>query len=524
MDASAPSSAGSTRNPKQALRDFELALETAGFGTWTWDVPSGEVRWSPACCRFFGLAPDAAFTLEDWRARLHPEDRSRVEELTRQSLEKRSGLEISYRIVRPDGEVRWLRAAGRANYLPDGSAGRAHGVLQDVTRQREIRNAARSADEAFRLTVEAAELGVWERRLPDGPLEASDAWYRIVGLPRGSVKTFERLLELIHPEDRAAASGAVRQALEAGRDWKIDYRIMLPGGGLRWIHSMGRPYPGKDGRPERLRGIAQDISDRKHAEEELRQRKEQVELLNTQLRRRALDAETAKLTKAALLRNVSHEFRTPLNHILGGTRLLDMDAEGDHQKKWLRIISDAAEDLMKLVDRTLAVASHSGSELKLERIAFSPATVLREVRLMMAPRAEARQLELEDIPRDGIPSVVMGDPVRVAEALMNYVDNAIKFTERGRVTLAARTVHLNGDTMCRFEVTDTGPGIDPEIRGRLFQPFEQGDTTMRRLQGGLGLGLSSTRKLVSLMGGEVGFESEPGEGSTFWFAIPCPSA
>lgn len=524
MDAHPPSSPASTQAPDQALREFELALEMAGFGTWVWDLRSGEVHWSPACYRLSGLSPESPLTIEDWRGRVHPDDRARVEQLTRQALSERTRLEITYRVVRPDGAVRWLRGAGCASYAADGSPVRARGVLQDVTKQRESRDAARATDEAFRLAVEAAQIGVWERRLPDGPLEGSEAWHHVIGHPPGSVRTFEDLLELIDPEDRPGVRATVQQALETGRDWKIDYRIVLPGGGSRWMHSVGRPYRDKDGAPDHVRGVLMDVSDRKRDEVELRQRQQQVELLNIQLQRRALDAETAKLAKEALLRNVSHEFRTPLNHIVGGAQLLSMGAEDDRQKKWLRIISDAAQDLLKLVDRTLSAAARSGDDRKLDKMAFSPATVLREVRLLMLPRAEAKGLELKIGRVEGLPAVLLGDPVRVTEALMNYVDNAIKFTDRGQVTLSARSMRVDGETMCRFEVSDTGPGIDPDIRQKLFKPFEQGDTSMRRLQGGLGLGLSSTRKLIHLMGGEVGFESEVGAGSTFWFAINCPPA
>ena len=378
--------------------------------------------------------------------------------------------------------------------------------------------------EALELTVENAGLGLWERRLSDERLDGSPAWRAMLGVQPGERMTFEKLLSLMPADDSARVAAAIGEAVATRRNWMIDYRVTHPDGNVRWIHSLGRAYYAADGTPERLRGCTQDITARKEAELELAERSRQVALLNLQLERRVLDAETAKRARDAFLRNLSHEFRTPLHQVQGAVQILALGEQDAKQQKWLPVIRAASEQLLRLVDQALSMVELKSQRFILQQFEFSPTAVVEEVRLMMLPRAETKSLSLELGDCAGLPEAMVGDPVRLAEALMNYVDNAIKFTESGTVTLAARRVQQEGQALLRFEVADTGPGVPGHLRDTLFDDFEQGDTTITRLHGGLGMGLPNTRGLVTVMGGEVGMEPSPTGGSIFWLTIPLTAA
>lgn len=256
---------------------------------------------------------------------------------------------------------------------------------------------------------------------------------------------------------------------------------------------------------------------------ELEIRNRQEELLILQLRERSIDAEAGARAKDAFLRNMSHELRTPLNHISCGVDLVLESNLDARQQKWARAIREAADRLSDLVNRILDQVTLEAGTLRMDMKWFSPETVLREVGLMLGSRARAKGLELAVEPDGGLPRKAWGDPVRLSQALFNYVDNAIKFTERGSVTLSGRTLQADDrEARVRFEVRDTGIGIAAEDQAKLFAPFTQNDDSWTRRFGGTGIGLSHTRHIVELMNGEVGVESEPGKGSTFWLTVRLP--
>lgn len=229
-----------------------------------------------------------------------------------------------------------------------------------------------------------------------------------------------------------------------------------------------------------------------------------------------LAAESANLAKSVFLANMSHEIRTPLNAILGLSYLLRGDATAAQADRLYKIDA-AGKHLLSIINDILDISKIEAGKLHLEHSDFTLAAVLDHVRSLLGDAAREKGIDIRIDP-DDVPVWLRGDVMRLRQGVLNYASNALKFTERGHLTLAAKLLEAQGDDLLvRFEVSDTGIGIAPEKLAGLFQSFTQADASITRNYGGTGLGLVITRRLAELMGGEAGAESTPGQGSRFWF-------
>ncbi|MFO1421664.1 MAG: response regulator, partial [Candidatus Competibacteraceae bacterium] len=262
----------------------------------------------------------------------------------------------------------------------------------------------------------------------------------------------------------------------------------------------------------------EDLSNyRNHLEELVARRSSEIVQLNAQLEKRAMEAEAANRAKSTFLANMSHEIRTPLNAILGLTHLLKRERPTPDQAERLGKIDAAARHLLTLLNDILDLSKIEAGKLELEQSDFHLAALLDQVRSLMAEAARAKGLTL-GVECDAVSHWLRGDATRLRQALLNYAGNAVKFTERGTITLRARLLEEGtAGLVVRFEVQDTGIGLTAEQAGRVFEAFEQADASTTRHYGGTGLGLAIARRLARLMGGDAGVESEQGQGSTFWF-------
>ena len=267
-----------------------------------------------------------------------------------------------------------------------------------------------------------------------------------------------------------------------------------------------------DGRHVSSRAVIVDDSERKR-------REQQIQAMQLELARRADEAEAANRAKSAFLANMSHEIRTPMNAILGLTHLLARDATEPLQLTRLDKVGSAARHLLQVINDILDLSKIEAGKMVLEDTEFELDEVLAKAFAMVEGAARTKGLELV-LDTDHTPGHLRGDPTRLSQALVNLLANAVKFTATGWVRLAVEPVQRVDDQVTlRFEVRDTGEGIAPEVLPQLFDAFEQADSSTTRRHGGTGLGLALTRHIARSMGGDVGVESQPGQGSRFWFTV-----
>ena len=304
-------------------------------------------------------------------------------------------------------------------------------------------------------------------------------------------------------------SRLVRRCLESGQEIRGE-GVSLSQASFTWVFC---PVPSH----RLVRGYAVDMTDVTVAHEELRQSAKHLQDSNHQLDQALQEAQDAARVKASFLATVSHELRTPMNGVIGMTDLL-MDTEpSEEQRSYIETIRQCGEALLSLINDILEYGKIEAGKLELECIDFNLRTTVEDVLGQFAERAQTKGLEITGLVHAAVPTSLRGDPGRLRQILTNFVSNAIKFTEQGDVTVQAfLEKDLSNAVVVRFEVTDSGIGIPPEVQARLFQPFTQADSSTSRKYGGTGLGLAISKQLAEQMGGSVGIISQQGHGSTFW--------
>lgn len=510
------------RQTEAALRDSEnrlrIAQEAAGLASWEWDLSSGTLTWSDSLLRIFGLEPGAAgpdFATFTERI-VHPDDRERVLANAQLVVGRQGSVQIQYRIVRPDGAVRWLECTGSSVADADGRARRVLGIVRDVTDRKRTEDALHAANAAL-------EREVAERKRTETLLES------LYSTAPVGLCVVDRQLRYRHLNERLAAINGrpveehigrrKRDVLPPALAGQMEplYRRVFDSGEPLYDHELAAPSPAgpghtrhwllslhplrqPDGAVYAVNTVVQEISERKAAEEALR----------TALG----EARAAIAAKARFFAAASHDLRQPVQTLFLFAHALAERLRDHPATALVATMQQALEGLKVLIDTLLDISRLDSGVLVPEPADFPAVTLMQKLHAQYAPRMAAKGLKFRMV---GCPAWIHSDALLLGRILGNLLDNALKYTDRGGVLIGCR----RRGTSIRIEVWDTGAGIPLEHQVAIFDEFVQLGTGRRNGGAhGLGLGLSIVRRLARLLGHELTLRSRPGHGTVFAITVP----
>ena len=486
---------------ERALREFEervaLAADAAHLGVWELNTTTNELWMSDSARDLFQFDRETRVDYTAFQARVHPGDRESRDAAVQRAIETQGGSEIQYRILLPDGTVRWIGARARCVADERGELTRLLGVSMDLTERKH-------SEQLFQMAAEGSHLGVWDWDETSGQLLWDGAMREIFDIPVEAKMTLELFYSRVYPHDLELLKTVWRGAIESGVPYQLDYRVQRLNGAIRWVHARGRGYYDDKGKPLRMIGVVFDITERKLAEEEARLRRDQVH----------------SLTRVSLLgemtASLAHELNQPLsaivNNATAGMQYMD---KGKLNPERLRdILTDVVADGRRAYEVICNVRSaiKKGSAMR-GRINVND--VVKAVTYMVQPDAAMHLCKLETSLAPELPAIE-ADPTQMQQVLINLVNNAVDAmhdTPPSRRTVHITTNYNGAGTVC-VGVRDYGTGIPDATRERLFEQFF---TTKEE---GLGMGLAIVRSIVESHGGKIAAENVAGGGACFSFHLP----
>lgn len=501
-----------------ALRDrgslLRLAMKSAGMGAWSCNLQTGEEFWSKEVLEIFGISYlDFQPTYERFCQMIHPDDRDRIIQHQRQTLEHNADYNVEFRICRPDDTIRWVNSQGSVVREADGTPIQMTGVAMDITRRKLAEAALQEAEENYRSIFENAADGIFQVTSGGVYLSANPALADILGYdsPNELIQVLSGPLEEMLYVDRRRRSELLQLIDQYGVVTDFELQVYRRDGTIIWISENTRAVRDEAGTLLYYEGIVKNINDRKRAAEELFNAKEAAEIANR--------------AKSQFLANMSHELRTPLNAIIGYGEMLQEDAADLGYEEIvpdLEKIHGAGKHLLGLINDILDISKIEAGKMDLYLEDFNVASLIAEVQATVKPLIEQRgnTLMVQVQPDIG---QMRSDLTKVRQMLFNLLSNAAKFTENGVISLTVTAQVDPGSSPIEtivLTVADTGIGIAPEKLIHLFQPFTQADASTTRKYGGTGLGLAITQRFCQMMQGQIQVQSEVGQGSKFTISLP----
>jgi PAS domain S-box-containing protein len=497
---------------RRARQAESLLSETAGVGLWRYDPRTDEIEWSQA---WRTMLADLGLRIrngKEFADACHPDDLARVRAVMDKAIRFGESGGFDHRCR--DGAGRWtsLRVHVRAERAAEGLH-IVYGISQNITEAAEAITALTGAHRGAEAQTQRLKIALWAAKavVVEIDYDARTLWLspqfaEVIGRSMTYDEAKQAVWPFVHPDDGPMVAAAVRDWLKGAPVEPLEVRIMLPDGGYRWVAIYTDIQKHANGRWRRGVNLLMDIDERKRQE---------LALIEAE---RA--AKSATEAKSQFLANMSHEIRTPMNGVLGVLHLLKSRPLAEADRAMLDEALTCGALLQALIDDVVDFSRLEAGQFELRSEPLDPAALVEGVANLLRPGAEDKGLALS-VRIDALPRRMMGDPVRLRQCLFNLVGNAIKFTPGGSVSVRAFAHGAAGELRMRVEVADTGIGVPQDARAKIFGRFQQADASTTRRFGGSGLGLAITRELVTLMGGEVGYASEVGRGSTFWIEIPA---
>ncbi|GAB0057070.1 Sensor histidine kinase RcsC [Candidatus Magnetaquicoccaceae bacterium FCR-1] len=491
---------------EQALAKSEQTLRraqsVAKVGSWHLDLDDGELVWSEESYRIFGVPAGTPITYELFLSRIPEDDRVDVDGAWQAALQG-APYDIIHRLAL-DGEIKWVREQAEITFDPYGVARMALGTVQDITTQVLIEQARRNSEMRFRSIFEQANAGIAFADAHGNLLHFNDSFQQLLGYPESEL-TGVNFACFTHKDDAQVENGFVQEILNGERDnYRLEKRCLVNGGAIIWVDLVVSAIRDDHGAVKNFVGLLVDVTERKEASRAMEAAR--------------LAAEEATRAKSEFLANMSHEIRTPMNAVIGLSHLALRGDPPPRQRDYLHKIRNAAMSLLGVLNDILDFSKIEAGKLSLEHIPFHLGQVLDGIANVIALRAAEKGIELLFSVPPSLPMELVGDPTRLGQIVLNLVNNAVKFTERGEVMVSVMVLESLEDWLTlSIAIRDTGIGMSEEQMARLFQSFSQADMSMTRRFGGTGLGLAISNRLATLMGGTISVESRLGEGSTFTF-------
>ena len=459
--------------------------------------------------RISGYTEEELYQIGCWLPLVHPDDRERI---AAGLLNMAAGDEIrtEFRLVRKDQHIRWIREHSRCVQDPvNPEYLLLYGSARDITAAREDALALQAAESAYRTIFNATYDAIFILDPVLGIIiDCNKQAQQIFSRPREELigASPSQLSPADHPGFGSEQAGRYIQAAKEGEPQLFEWLCALPDGGTFWTEVSLRATE-INGRP-RLLAVVRDITERKRATQNLQHARDA--------------AQAATVAKNEFLANMSHEVRTPLNGIMGLSQLLRTTELTEEQAGYMDMLDSSARSLLALINDILDISRIEAGSLAIQHTPFNLVKLLREVAGMYEKPAAEKGIDFAIQQPDDLPAaLVVGDPLRLKQVLINLVGNAIKFTSHGGVSVhVVRLRDTPQGSRLRFEVCDSGIGMSPETLQKIFHPFTQADASTARNHGGSGLGLAICRRLSELMGGEIRVESSQGQGSCFVVELP----
>jgi PAS domain S-box-containing protein len=479
---------------------FRGAFDTAPHGMALVSLEGKFIKVNVALCSMIDYS-NVELLATDFQSITHPDDLSADLDYVYQLLDgKINSYDLEKRYFHKNGSVIWVLLSVSLVRTSEGVPIHFVSQIQNINEHKKAQAALKESEQRY-LGILQDQTEFICRFKPDCTiLYVNDAFCRLFG------KSSEELVgkkwqPVVDPDDLPIIEAKLSTLTPSNPVVIVENRIVDSLGDIRWGQFVNRAFYDQQGNLTEIQSVGRDVTDRVVAEAA------------------TTEAKTATKAKSQFLANMSHEIRTPMNAILGLANLLQHDHLTPNQADKLSKINDAGQHLLSIINDILDLSKIEAGKFNLEDVDIHMPNIMERIISILSPQARDKGLRLI-IDTEEMPRQLRGDPTRVTQALLNYANNAIKFTQKGSITVRNRLLEETEDSkLIRFEVVDTGIGVAPDQIDRLFTVFEQADNSTTRQYGGSGLGLAITKKLAQLMGGDAGVDSTPGVGSTFWFTI-----